>query len=166
MKEIYKNPVFYYIAIPVVVAIWPLLVWGVYLPNAQKSWQKEKVRYEKGQNVIEKILTIDPDRLEQAGLKDKKGQFDYTSAVDSVANTYSISANDYRISSRPVVTSGGQKSQSAKILIKEIDIVKFANFLSTMQLRWANLQCTQIKLTKKKGLSDSWKVDLDFKYYF
>lgn len=166
MKDIYKNQVFYYIAIPILAAIWPLLVWGVYLPNAEKGWQKEKARYEKGQEIIEQILTIDPDRLEQTGLKSKKGEFDYTSAVDSVANTFNISASDYRISSRPVVTSGGQKSQSAKIIINEIDIAKFANFLSTMQLRWASLQCTQVKLTKKKGLADSWKVDLDFKYYF
>ena len=32
MKDVYKNPILYYILVPVVVALWPLLVWSVYLP--------------------------------------------------------------------------------------------------------------------------------------
>jgi len=28
------------------------------------------------------------------------------------------------------------------------------------------LQCDTVTLTKKKGLPDMWKVDLDFKYYY
>ncbi len=166
MKDIHKNPILYYIVVPVLIGIWPLLVWLVYLPETEKKWDKEKAQYEKAQKVIEKILTIDPERLDFSGSKAKSAKFDYTNAVDSIASQYRILATDYTISSRPVVTSGGRKSQSAKVIIKEIDIVRFAKFLSTIQLRWANLQCTQVKLTKKKGLADSWKVDLDFKYYF
>lgn len=49
---------------------------------------------------------------------------------------------------------------------KEVDVVKFAEFLSTIQLRWANLHCSKIQMTKKKGLTDTWDVDLDFKYYY
>jgi hypothetical protein len=63
-------------------------------------------------------------------------------------------------------SAAGQKSQSAKVGLKQVDITKFAKFLSTVQLRWANLQCSQVKLTKKKGLPDTWDVDLDFKYYY
>jgi len=166
MKDIHKNPILYYIAAPLLIGIWPLLVWMVYLPETEKKWEKEKTQYEKAQKVIEKILTIDPERLDFSGSKAKSAKFDYTSAVDSIAGQYRILATDYTISSRPVVTSGGRKSQSAKVIIKEVDIVRFAKFLSMIQLRWANLQCTQVKLTKKKGLADSWKVDLDFKYYF
>jgi len=50
--------------------------------------------------------------------------------------------------------------------LKGVDIVKSTRFLSTIELRWANLQCTTIKLTKKKGMPDMWDVDLDFKYYY
>jgi hypothetical protein len=52
------------------------------------------------------------------------------------------------------------------VVLKEVDITKFAKFLSTIQLRWANLQCVKVKLTKKKGLRDTWDVDLDFKYFY
>ena len=166
MKDIYKNPIVYYIAVPIIAALWPLLVVGVYLPKSQKIWNKEKTQYQKAQKIIEDILTLDPERLEYLGGKKGESKFDYTSAVDSVASSYRISATNYKISSRPIITSSGHKNQSAKVVIKEIDIANFAKFLSTMQLRWANLQCVQLKLTKKKGQPDSWKVDVDFKYYF
>ncbi len=64
------------------------------------------------------------------------------------------------------MTIGGQKSQSANVSLSQIDIVKFAEFLSTIQLRWANLQCNRVKLTKKQGLPDVWDVDIEFKYYY
>jgi hypothetical protein len=37
MREVYKNPMLYYLLIPVLVGIWPLLVWGVYLPRAEQD---------------------------------------------------------------------------------------------------------------------------------
>ncbi len=65
-----------------------------------------------------------------------------------------------------VVTTSKQKSQNAKVSLKQVDIGKSARFLSMIQLRWAKLQCVQVKLDKKKGLPDMWDIDLDFKYYF
>ena len=65
-----------------------------------------------------------------------------------------------------IVNSGGQKSQTANIILKQIDITRFAEFISTLQLRWPNLQCEMVKLTYLKGLKDAWKVDVKFKYYF
>jgi len=77
-----------------------------------------------------------------------------------------IPSTDYKLSSGIIIESGGQKSQSAQVSLKKVDIVKSARFLSTIQLRWANLQCSRVKLTKKKGLPDVWDVDLEFKYYY
>jgi hypothetical protein len=52
--------------------------------------------------------------------------------------------------------------------MRQVDIAKFAKFLSMIQLRWGNLQCERVKLTKKEGLTDKdvWDVDMEFKYYF
>ncbi len=166
IKDIHKNPLFYYALVPVVMALWPLLVWGFYLPNSQQKWELEKKQYGQAQQVIEQILTIDPDRLDFAKSKAGVAGFDYASAIDKVAGECRIKPTNYTLSSGIITTSGGQKSQSARLSLKDIDVAKFAKFLSTVQMRWANLQCTQVKLTKKKGLKDMWKVDLDFKYYY
>lgn len=166
MKDIYKNPTFYYILVPIVLAFWPLLLWGVYLPNAERSWNLEKTRYEKAQKIIAEILTLDPGRLEFADSKNAAADFDYAGAIERVASLCRISSSRYNLSSGIIITTSGQKSQSAKITLKQLDVAKFAGFLSTLQLRWANLQCTQVKLTKKKDSPDTWNVDLGFKYYY
>jgi hypothetical protein len=166
MKEIYKNPTLYYILVPVIAALWPLLIWSVYLPAAANNWQVEKAQYNKAQGIIEEILALDSDRLDFADSETAVAEFDYATAVERVANLCGIPAASYKLSSGIIITSGGQKSQSAKVGLKQVDITKFAKFLSTIQLRWANLQCSQVKLTKRKGLPDSWDVDLDFKYYY
>lgn len=166
MKGIYKNPAFYYVLAPILVTIWPLLVWAVYLPRAENNWRDEKDQYKRAQVIITDILSIDPERLDFANSKDGAAEFDYAVAIEKVATQCKIPATGYRLSSGTITTSRGQKSQSAKVVLTQVDVVKFAQFLSTIQLRWANLQCGQVKLTKKKGPPDSWDVDLDFKYYY
>ena len=166
MKDIYKNPIFYYILVPVVSALWPAIVWTAYLPQTEKNWENEKARYEKSQKIIQEILTLDPERLDFSGRKDTAAQFNYAAVVDDIARTCKIPSVNYNISSKPPRKSGGQKTQSCQVTLKEVDITSFSEFLSTIQLRWANLQCESVKLTKKKGLPDAWKVDLDFKYYY
>jgi len=166
MKEIYKSPSLYYILVPVVVSLWSLFVWGAYLPDAERSWEAEKVQYNKAQSIISEILSLDPDRLAFADLKGGAGEFDYANAVEKTASLCGIASTDYKLSSGIMIASGGQKSQSAQVSLKKVDIVKFAKFLSTIQLRWANLQCSRVKLTKKKGLPNVWDVDLEFKYYY
>jgi hypothetical protein len=166
MKEIYKNPAFYYVLAPILVTIWPLLVWAVYLPRAEDNWRDEKDQYKKAQVIITDILNIDPERLDYADSKAGAAEFDYAVAIEKVATECKIPPTSYKLSSGTITTSRGQKSQSAKVVLAQVDMVKFAQFLSTIQLRWANLQCGQVKLTKKKSPADSWNVDLDFKYYY
>jgi hypothetical protein len=166
MKEIYKNPTLYYILVPVIVALWPLLIWGVYLPSARHNWQTETVQYGEAQSVIGEILALDPDRLAFADSQKTAAEFDYASAVERIASSCRIPPTNYRLSSGIIIASAGQKSQNAKVGLKQVDITKFAEFLSAIQIRWANLQCVQVKLTKKKGLPDIWDVDLEFKYYY
>jgi len=166
IRDIYKNPFFYYIFVPIVVALWPLFVWGVYLPNAKNNWKDDKSQYIEAQKIIKEILDTDRDRLEFADPNRTTTEFDYAIAVEKVAGLCRISPANYRLSSGIIITSGGQKSQTANVLLKEVDIKRFARFLSTIQLRWANLQCTRVNLKKKKGLPDTWDIDLDFKYYY
>jgi hypothetical protein len=166
MTDIYKNPALYYILVPIIVTLWSLLVWGVYLPEAERKWQAEKAQYNKTQNIMAEILTLDPDRLEFADSKTAAAEFDYASAVEKIASLCRIPSTNYKLSSGIIITTGGQKSQNAQVGLKQVDIVKFAKFLSAIQLRWANLQCAKVKLTKKKGLPDTWDVDLEFKYYY
>ena len=151
MKDIYKNPNLYYILVPVIVALWPLLIRSVYLPEVEDNWLREKTRYEKAQNVIAEILALDPDRLAFADSKNNAAEFDYASAVEKVAGLCGIPPTDHKLSSGIIITSAGRKSQSARVVLKQVDLARFARFLSTIQLRWSNLQCAQLKLTKKKN---------------
>ena len=167
MKDIYKNPILYYIAIPVMVAIWPLSAW-LYLPKAEKNLEDEKTQYHDAQKVIDKILTLDGGRLDFADPNAKTAEFDYAAVIEKVANACRISSTQYRLSDGIIMTQkrGKSKSQSADVTLKDVDIAKLASFLSTLQIRWASLQCERIRLTKKKGLPDKWDVNLGFKYYY
>jgi hypothetical protein len=112
------------------------------------------------------ILTLDPDRLAFADSNAVSADFSYANAVDRIATLCRIPTANYKLSSGIIITSAGQKSQGAKLGLKDVDITTFAKFVSTIQLRWSKLQCTQVKLTKKKPLPDKWDVDMDFKYYY
>lgn len=166
MKDIYKNPVLYYILVPCLAALWPLLVWAVYLPAAENDLKKGIAEYKEAQVTIESILELDPTRLENGDPNKAAEKFDYATAVSDIARRCKIPATNYTVSSKPVRVSGGKKSQSAKVVLRDVSIASFADFLSKIQLRWADLECESVTLTQKKGLVDVWKVDLDFKYYY
>lgn len=168
MKDIYKNPVLYYIVVPIVVGAWPLLVRGVYLPAAQQDVEEQIAQSKRAEPIMMDILTLDPERLEFADANDTAAEFTYGGAVDWVASICKIPPSAYKVSSSMIITANRQKTQSAKVDLRQVDIVRFAKFLSMIQLRWANLQCERAKLTKKEGLADNdaWDVDIEFKYYY
>lgn len=166
MKDIYKNPILYYILVPFVIGLWPLLVWAMYLPAAEKSIEDQLAQDRKAETIMIGILTLDPGRRQFADSNDVSTEFTYDNVVVRIAGACKIPPSKYKLSSGMLITSRGQKSQSANVNLKQIDIVKFAEFLSMIQLRWANLQCNRVKLTKKRGLPDMWDVDIEFKYYY
>ena len=167
MKELIKNPLFYYILIPVAALCWPLLVSAYYLPSSKAKFQEEKKQFEQTEKLIERILALEPERLEYVKADKKTAEFDYANAIDTVRNLCNIPVENCKVSSSMVVQSrGGQKTQDASVVLDKIDIEKFAKFLSMMQMRWSNLQCTQLKLTKVEGAPDIWRIDMRFKYYF
>jgi hypothetical protein len=169
MKDIYKNPILYYVAVPIIVGLWPLLVGAIYLPAARTDVQEQMEQYNKQTRpIMDEIVTLDRGRLEFADSNDAAADFSYGGAVDWVASLCKIPSTAYKVSSSMIITANNQKSQTANVDLRQVDIAKFAKFLSMIQLRWGNLQCERVKLTKKEGLADNdvWDVDIEFKYYF
>ena len=166
MREIYRNPIFYYLLIPVLVALWPLLVWGVYLPGAQQSHENECRLFTDGEKCIDDILELDPDRPKVIDVNQATLEFSYGSAVDRVANLCKIPASNWTSSAGNIIKSQNKKRQDAMVKLTNVSIAQAAKFLWTMQITWATLNCEKVKLTKKKGLPDQWDVDLSFTYYY
>jgi hypothetical protein len=166
MKDILKNPFIYYIAALVIAVLWPVIIWGIYLPGARSAFGDDKDQYTKAQQVIDELLIADPERLNYNEQKAGAADFDYATAVQGTAEFCSIGPGNYKLSSGIVTTSEGQKSQSASVSLKDVDITRTMRFLSAIQLRWSGLQCTKVTLRKKKGLPDAWDVDFTFKYYY
>ncbi len=165
MKDIYKNPILYYILVPFIVGLWPLFVRAIYLPAAEKGVIDQQAQYRKAEAAMMEILTLDPDR-QFADVNKVGAEFNYADAIDNVARSCGIIPDKYKLSSGMRIKSRDQESQSASVNLKQIDIKRFAEFLDKIQLSWANLQCNRVKLTKKKGLPDMWDVDIEFKYYY
>lgn len=166
MRDIYKNPILYYIGVPIIVGLWPLLVWAVYLPVAQKGIEEQKSQYKRAEPIMMEILTLDPERLEFSDSNDTTVEFTYGSAVDRVAVLCGIPPSKQKLNTGNIQIVSGQKRQSAHVVLKQIDIVTFAKFLSEIQLRWPNLQCERVKLAQEKGSPDMWNVDVEFNYYY
>jgi hypothetical protein len=167
MREVYRNPIFYYLLIPVLVALWPLLVWGVYLPRARENQKKEQSLYIDGQTCIVDILTLDPGRLDFAvDVNQVSLEFSYGSAVDRVANLCKIPSSNWTSSAGNIVKYQKKRRQDAMVKLTGVSIVQAARFLSTMQMTWATLNCEKVKLSQKKGLPDQWDVDFSFTYYY
>jgi len=167
MNNIHRNPIFYYIAVPVLIGIWPLLVWALYLPKAQDDLQQNLTLYQsKAEPLMLDILNLDPGRLDSVDPNEKTTEFLYDTVVDRVASSCGIPPSKCKLDPLQTHETSGQKSQSANVSLSQVDITTFARFLSTIQMRWPNLQCTNIVLTQKTGLPDMWDVSLDFKYYY
>ena len=166
IKELYKNPLFYYVLVPVIAALWPVILWGIYLPAIRTGLKDDMNQYNNAMKLFEELRNLDPGRLDASKDKTEKVDFDYATAVQQTAGFCTIPAGNYKLTSGIIITSQGQKSQSASVSLKEVDVTKAMRFLSTIQLRWSSLQCTKVTLKKKKGLPDSWDVDFTFKYYY
>ena len=166
MKDIHKNPTLYYILIPIAIALWPLVLKGIYLPDAEHRLNEEVNNYKEARSKVAEILLLDGDRLDFSDPNTGASDFDYVDAVDKVADLCKIRPANYQLSSKPTISREKQKIQNCYVGLTDVNIATFAKFLSTIQLRWARLECVDVRLIKKKGLADTWKVDLNFKYYY
>ena len=155
LHDLYRNPMLYYVLIPVVIGMWPLLVWAVYLPAAERARDED---YSILQIAPDTTIGVDPNRV--------GGEFDYGTAIDRVANTCAIPASGHSFSAGKPIISGGKRRQDAQVKLDAVSIVQIARFLSTIQATWVDLSCEMMKLRKVKGMPDQWDVDFRFMYYY
>ena len=135
MKELYKNPTLYYLLVPAAIAVWPLLVWGRYLPQSKEILSNEVKYSNDGQVTALEILRLDPERLSFADANNTGDEFSYATAVDKVAGMCGIPASKYKLSTGPLMKKDKQRTQSAHLRFDQVSMVPFAKFLSLMQLR-------------------------------
>jgi len=166
MREIYKNPMLYYLLAPILVAAWPLLVWAVYLPKAERNSLADHALCLEGQGCILDILKYDPERLTGNTGPEVSLEFQYAKAFDRVANLCKIPSTSYNQTTSPPQTVNNKKTQNAQVTLTNVGIVQAADFLSTIQSMYVNLKCERLKLTKKEGLPDRWDAEMTFWYTF
>lgn len=163
-RDFYKKPVFYYILIPACLAVWPCLVAFVCLPNSKTAFANEQKIYSEANSVMLDILSYDYDRSKSSTIKNSVKGFDYFNAISDSARLCGISTPS--INSSAARSIEGKKIQESTITLPSVGIDAFANFLFLLQKRWANLECQNISLDKQKGLPNSWKSTVKFRYYF
>ena len=166
MKATFKNPNLYYILVPVLTAVWAVMAGFVFYPNSVKAYEEDiKPEYERTQEWIEKILTIQPQRLQFIGPDGTGRPFDFGEVITTLTLAFDIPTSRYTLNVRGEVSRAGKKARTATIEIKEINIEKMARLLSTMLSGWPDLKCELIGLEKAKTGKDNWNVDMTLTYY-
>ncbi|MBW8015257.1 MAG: hypothetical protein FVQ82_03650 [Planctomycetes bacterium] len=168
MMDFYKKANFYFIVIPLAAAIWAVLASTVFLNAANDKWGKMQKESEKSDPIIAKILLHDPDRIKLHKEMEEMGKFDYNTVIGSFASRHGIADSVYglkgtgskRDRKKGIITEG------ARMIIDNIDVVKFTKFLSDMLNLWPNLQCEKLTLKKQNTGPDAWEATMDFKYTF
>ena len=161
MRDLYKNPMLYYILVPLVALTWPASMWFKYLPRMTEQREIWKGYVEDANDLILEILTLDPDRLNYSDQEKGAVVFEYEMAVDKVARSLRM-GNDYEL--RPSARQGNK--QGAEVSLRNIGIVQCSQFLSTLQMHWDGLQCNRLGLINKKTTKDRWDVTMSFMYYY
>ena len=160
MKDLLRNPVFYYVLIPVLAGAWPLSLWLKFLPQMTNQRDQQKTYIQDANDKIREILTLDPERLSYAKKKGEPADFEYEVVVYKVAQSCGLPTPE--VFPSPKV----KDRQTARVKLSDVGIVQCARFLSTLQMHWSNLQCTLIRLDNKKTAKDRWDVSLEFAYYY
>ena len=166
MKDYLKNPNFYYILIPTAATIWALLACFALMPAASKGYRDLEDDYAKSEELIGKIIKADPGRLDYKQQKGSSAEFDYATAIEAFAKVNKIAPSNYSFRGGKEVKRGGRRTKSADMTINAIGIEDFAKFLSSMVIRWSDLKCELLTLTKLKSGADSWKATVKFTYYY
>jgi len=167
MKELLKNPNFYYIVAPSVTLVFALMAAFVFYPRASAKWQDSESEFKEVQTKAEELLKLQPERLAYKVDETKTGEkFDFTVVINDFAKVFDIRESNYTTSVKGQVRKQGKMARSATVSIKSIDIEKLCKFLSTMLAYWPDLECDVLSLDKGKAGKDDWKADLTLTYYY
>jgi hypothetical protein len=166
MRDVLRNPIFYYILAPILFSLWPLSVWRLYLPRTEQALELDFTLYDKADACMKEIWRLDPDRANVSATSSGPGVFSPGEAVSRVADRCRIASRNYTCIAGGKTSIGGKEIQEAKVTLSDVDVVQSCSFLSRIQSTWVNLECKSVKLTKKEGAPDRWDVDMDFRYTY
>ncbi len=166
MKNFYNNPIVYYIIIPVLIGLWPLVIWSISAPNVKDNISTRQTQFKDSQRKITEILKLDPEIMNYAKTKDGRAIFKYYDVISKTSTICQIPAKNCTLNTKGAIKSRKGKSQSATVSLKDVDIVKFSRFVSMLQFRWPDLKCDRIKLRKKKQAKNLWDIDMNLKYIY
>lgn len=164
MQDILKNKLFYYFAVPSVLAVWAIYNSLYLLPKYYEQYRVSVKNYYDAQPLISQIINLAPERLVQAREKDQL--FDYDKAIDKTARLCGIPASKITPNIRGLMEQNHQKVQDATVAINEVKITQLSKFIAISLNLWPDLECQRLKLTRLKGPKDSWKADLAFRYFY
>ena len=166
MRDLHKQPNFYFIVIPVIAAIWAVTAGALSLPTANDKLERKSSDWEDSLPLIEDILKMDPGRLNLNVKTEGSDDFDYAVTVADFAEEYKIPETGYSLRVSKAVVKGGQKTKTADMSIDSVSIVQFTRFISGLLYKWPEMQMDTLKLTKLKEGPDAWKVDLKLTYAY
>ena len=166
MKEFMKKSIIIYIIIPVIVALWPALVVGIYLPGAQNKLKTDLSDYNEADNVMLDILSLVPERTQPKDPNQENVEFSYYRVVPEIAQICNIPETKYKTNASARLDTKASNTQPATVTLTDVDITSFAKFLSLIQSHWPKLVCNSVKFTKANDAKDEWKITISFKYYF
>ncbi len=164
MKDYFKNPNLYYIAVPIAVTAFVIFVIAFSLPAANRKWQKQQEDDKRAKQLITNIVRLDPERLNYKARKGGSGDFDYSEAVEEITKLVKIPSANFR--GGKTLRSGGKKRKSADISIEPVNIETLSRFISQILLRWPDLECDRLSIDKLPAGKDSWKASMRFIYTF
>ncbi len=166
MKDYYKKANLYYTAVPIVATVFVIFVATISLPAASRKWKNKQEDYSKSENLIRKIVALDPERLNYEARKGSSGEFDYSTAVVEITKLVKISSSNYSLRGHGVTKSGGKLRKSADVTIEKVGIEALSRFISQILLRWPNLQCDRLSIDKDPEGKDLWKATMKFVYTY
>ena len=166
MKDYFKNPNLYYTAVPLVATAFVIFVAAISLPAASRKWKSKQKDFSKAENLIRKIVKLDPERLYYEAKKGSSGEFDYSTAVVEITKLVRIPSSNLSLKGNRTLKSGGKRKRSADIAIEPVDVETLSRFISQILLRWPDLECNRLSIDKLPAGKDSWRASMKFVYTY
>jgi len=166
MKDYFKNPNLYFIAVPLAAMVFVIFVAAISLPAASRKWKNKQADYRKAKDLITKIVTLAPERLNYKVKKDSSGEFDYSIAVDEITKLVHIPSSNLSLQGNRTLKSGGKLKRSADVAMEPVDVETLSRFISQILLRWPDLECSRLSIDKLPAGKDSWKASMKFVYTY
>lgn len=167
MNKAFKNPNLYYIAIPVVAALWAIVAGFILYPKSVRALAESRDDFENTQKLVKQLVQMQPKRLDFKVDKNAKSEeFDFSKTINEFAKEYGIAPSEYNLVVRGETRKAKRTARSASITIKTIDIEKLAKFLSALLLRWPDLKCDTLSFEKIKDSKNNWSSTISLTYYY